>query len=373
MFFVSDKVLVKRLLRAMRITTVIMLVGCMHVAAKTSSQVITFSGKNVPLKIVFAEIRKQAGFTVAYNADLISVKDVVTVNAVNTPLEEFLDQMLTPQRIDYLIKRNTIFLSRSVNHATEEVQPREVDEKIEGRVVDENGQPLIGATVKGKRSHAIAVTNENGQFSIKIASGEILICTYVGHDTREIRLTDAMLTRGSVTIALTKSITALDEVEIVNKGYYAESKRFLTGNVSKVTAKEIEKQPVSNPLAALMGRVPGLQIIQQTGVPGGNFQVRIRGQNSLRGKHRFIGLQTHATFNEGSFNGGFIRVGIHVKLRPQYHDTHTPLHVYNKRNIFFRNLEVGFSLDGYATFIGAEGGGIGYRTCCVQPHRAPIR
>ena len=281
MFFVSDKVLVKRLLRAMRITTVIMLVGCMHVAAKTSSQVITFSGKNVPLKIVFAEIRKQAGFTVAYNADLISVKDVVTVNAVNTPLEEFLDQMLTPQRIDYLIKRNTIFLSRSVNHATEEVQPREVDEKIEGRVVDENGQPLIGATVKGKRSHAIAVTNENGQFSIKIASGEILICTYVGHDTREIRLTDAMLTRGSVTIALTKSITALDEVEIVNKGYYAESKRFLTGNVSKVTAKEIEKQPVSNPLAALMGRVPGLQIIQQTGVPGGNFQVRIRGQNSL--------------------------------------------------------------------------------------------
>ena len=57
---------------------------------------------------------------------------------MNTPLEEFLEEMLTPQRIDYLIKRNTIFLSRSVNHATEEVQPQEVDEKIEGTFFPEN-------------------------------------------------------------------------------------------------------------------------------------------------------------------------------------------------------------------------------------------
>jgi hypothetical protein len=69
---------------------------------------------------------------------------------------------------------------------------------------------------------------------------------------------------------------------VVNKGYYMESRRTLTGNVGKVTSKEIERQPVSNPLATLVGRVAGLDIVQESGLPGTGFTVRIRGLNSVR-------------------------------------------------------------------------------------------
>ncbi len=68
---------------------------------------------------------------------------------------------------------------------------------------------------------------------------------------------------------------------VVNKGYYSESKKLSTGNVSKVGAKVIEQQPVTNVMGALIGRVPGLEVTQGGGVPGAGFKIRIRGQNSI--------------------------------------------------------------------------------------------
>ncbi len=76
------------------------------------------------------------------------------------------------------------------------------------------------------------------------------------------------------------SPSQLDEVQYI--AYSKSSPRFQTGNVSSVKAKDIEKQPVNNPLLALQGRVPGLFIQQSNGLPGGAIKVRIQGQNSIR-------------------------------------------------------------------------------------------
>src|SRR5690606_7475154 len=83
-----------------------------------------------------------------------------------------------------------------------------------------------------------------------------------------------------VNVTLQEDISSLEEVTI-NAGYYATTKESQTGSIAKITFEQIEKQPVSNPLAALQARVPGLEIVQMNGVPGGNFQVRIRGTNSI--------------------------------------------------------------------------------------------
>src|SRR5690606_32924282 len=74
--------------------------------------------------------------------------------------------------------------------------------------------------------------------------------------------------------------TSLREV-VINAGYYSTTDRERTGSISRVTADEIEKQPVNNPLEALQGRMTGVQITQNSGSPGGGFEVRIRGQNSI--------------------------------------------------------------------------------------------
>src|SRR5690606_12986592 len=68
----------------------------------------------------------------------------------------------------------------------------------------------------------------------------------------------------------------------INAGYYKVSDKEKTGSIVRVTAAEIENQPVSNPLAAMQGRMAGVNIVQNTGVPGGGFSVRIRGRNSIR-------------------------------------------------------------------------------------------
>ena len=84
--------------------------------------------------------------------------------------------------------------------------------------------------------------------------------------------------RSKINVHLVEDITALDEVEI-NAGYYNTTRRESTGNISRVTAEEIELQPVVSPLQALQGRMAGVEIIPG-GIPGAAPTIRIRGQNS---------------------------------------------------------------------------------------------
>ena len=154
-------------------------------------------------------------------------------------------------------------------------------------MTDENGEPLAGANVMIKGTKKGTITDANGNFTLNGVQGDVLVISSVGFETQEVKVKG----RSELGIAVLKvSRSELDEV-VVNKGYYYESKRLSTGNVSTVKAEEIEKQPVNNPLLALQGRVPGLEITQTTGIPGGAVKVQIRGQNSIgiyKGNDPFI-------------------------------------------------------------------------------------
>src|SRR6202035_919559 len=109
----------------------------------------------------------------------------------------------------------------------------------------------------------------------------ILVISHIGYAPKEFKIGSAYIASGKLpfSIALEISNSPLDEVQII--AYGQTTRRLNTGNVYKVTASEIEKQPIANFLQALEGRVPGLLITQQSGVPGSNFTVQIRGQNSI--------------------------------------------------------------------------------------------
>src|SRR5690606_23498055 len=87
--------------------------------------------------------------------------------------------------------------------------------------------------------------------------------------------------KSTINVLMQLDATALDQV-VINAGYYKVSDKEKTSSIARITAKEIENQPVSNPLAAMQGRMAGVNIMQNTGVPGGGFSVRIRGRNSIR-------------------------------------------------------------------------------------------
>ena len=86
--------------------------------------------------------------------------------------------------------------------------------------------------------------------------------------------------RTQIDIQLQEDVTAIAEV-IINAGYYSVKERERTGSIVKITAKEIGSQPVTNPLEALQGRITGVDIVQNTGTPGGGFELKIRGRNSI--------------------------------------------------------------------------------------------
>ena len=148
---------------------------------------------------------------------------------------------------------------------------------IHGRVVDENDKPLSGAIITVKETSQSMVTSSKGLFTIQAEEGQTLIISRAGYDDREIVVSSDK----KPTIQLELSLASLLNTVIVNKGYYTTTQKLNTGNVSTISAAEIEEQPVANPLAALEGRAPGVVVTQSNGLPGADFSVRIRGQNSI--------------------------------------------------------------------------------------------
>ena len=149
---------------------------------------------------------------------------------------------------------------------------------VSGKVISAaSGVAIEGVTVTNKRTRIHAFTDRLGDYRIPARPDDILTYSFVGYVTAE----EEIAGRERITVALDSAENTLAEVEI-NAGYYTTTRRTSTGNISRVTAEEIERQPVTNVLGALIGRMPGVNIVQDNGIAGGSFTVRIRGENSLR-------------------------------------------------------------------------------------------
>lgn len=147
---------------------------------------------------------------------------------------------------------------------------------ITGTVRDSQGV-LPGVNVQLKNKSVGTFTDGDGKFQITASSDAILVFSSIGYLTVEVLLG----LETNLNITLQPDETALEEV-LVNAGYYKVKDKERTGSIAKITAKDIETQPVTNVLASMQGRMAGVNITQTTGVPGGGFEIQIRGLNSLR-------------------------------------------------------------------------------------------
>ncbi|WP_034887658.1 SusC/RagA family TonB-linked outer membrane protein [Gillisia sp. Hel_I_29] len=174
-----------------------------------------------------------------------------------------------------------IFLSKSAMAATTTALPLQ-QQKISGVVTDPNGIPILGVTVTIKNTLQGTVTNLDGEYKISAPGNAILVFSFVGFKKVEIPLEENTV----INIQLEEDIAALGEVQI-NAGYYNTTRRESTGNISRVTAEEIELQPVVSPLQALQGRMAGVEITSGGANPGAASTIRIRGINSLRAEGNY--------------------------------------------------------------------------------------
>lgn len=147
---------------------------------------------------------------------------------------------------------------------------------VQGRVVDESGEPMIGVAVTNKDGNTLGVTDADGRYSIELNSPTKLKFTFVGSETITIDAKKAT----QKDIVMRQTATALDDVVVV--GYGTQKKINLTGAVQSINSKDILRANVSNGSSALQGIVPGLTAVQNSGQPGNDqASLKLRGLGSL--------------------------------------------------------------------------------------------
>lgn len=148
--------------------------------------------------------------------------------------------------------------------------------QVSGKVLDENGDPLIGAGVIDKNNPGKGtVTDVDGKFSISIAPDGFIEFSYIGYDTR----IEPVGSRSEISIALNPKTSTLDDVVVI--GYGTSKKGDLTGSVSVIQMDELQSSASSNVAQALQGRVAGAAFTSQTGAPGEAGTIQIRGSRSI--------------------------------------------------------------------------------------------
>lgn len=232
-------------------------------------QLITFSVKNERLEKVFLLIEQQSDHHFIYTTEQIEKAKPVTLSVSNEQLSSVLDKCFSGQPLLYNINEKNITVKEKKVVASER--------PLRGKILDQDGNPVRGVTVNIKGTPLVVASDANGEFGFDNAPLNVtLILTSVEIELLEWFVGDLSFVEMRVSI----KVGVLDETIV--KGYYQVSRRLNTGTVDKISAEVIQTQAVSNPLATLQGRIPGLFITQSNGLPGASFSVLLRGRNSLQ-------------------------------------------------------------------------------------------
>jgi len=308
-------------LQIMRISSILIFLQLFAVylfaAHDTNAQLISIATDRASVREVFSQIEKQAKFTFSYQESTIKETPTITLYIKNKQLTEVLFELskktdlnfkqigkviaVTKIKKDGPQKENGLHLKPI--KAVQDYEMISTQDTIRGKVINESREPLIGASVAVKGTKTVAITGNDGGFVLpNTEKNATLIITYVGYESREVNANN------TANVILDKKNSYLDEVQVIPYG--TTTRRLNTGSISNVSAKEIEQQPVANPLGALVGRVPGLVVIQQSGVPGSSFTVQIRGRNSIRQGSQPLILIDGIPFAAGNENIGLISSAI---------------------------------------------------------------
>lgn len=262
----------------MRLTFYLLTAVFIQVYASGNAQNITISGKDLTLKQVFNEVKKQTGYGLFAKKELLANARVINLSAYNRPLKEVLDEIFKNQPLDYTIQGKNIILSRKpVIRSIADSIMQAVPVKI--RVVDSSGAPLIGASISLRNGKQLGITNTDGTITLNLEEGNVIVAAFIGFATQRVTVSREALSDGSLTIKLYTSETQLTGVEItVNTGYQTLSRERSAGSFGKPDLDVMRNRSSSmDIIQRLEGLVPGLTI---NNAPGGSG-VLIRGLSSI--------------------------------------------------------------------------------------------
>src|SRR5690606_21843362 len=268
--FRTEYRLSNRFILMMKLIVFLTLLNIHSVVATGYTQRITIASKQILLEDVFREIRKQSGYNIIVGTQLLNEQQKIDLNLQNATVEEALHQSLKGQPLSYEIRTKNIIIKPAPS--VKEKQER----LLQGQVRDEQGQPVIGAsiTIKGELGKSTK-TNDRGIFSLEVAQGQIITVSFVGFEKQEIGIRNQQ----HLQITLLQEQTGVDEVVVI--GYGTQKRSNVIAPVSTMQADGIEERPITRVDQALVGQMAGVHVKQTTGVPGKGFSVQVRGSGSI--------------------------------------------------------------------------------------------
>jgi TonB-linked SusC/RagA family outer membrane protein len=255
----------------MKLTAIIIIAALTNVSAKGYSQIVTLHQKNTTVAKVLRSIEKQTGYHFLYDKQDISKAGDINIEVANVSLEEALDQCFKDQPLTYKIFQQTIVVKKKDAGIVNAIAAF----KVQGIVSDAKG-PLPGVSVKVKGSDVGTVTDVNGKYSLNAPDGNgTLVFSFVGYTTQEV----AIANKSRLDVTLVENQKALSEVVVV--GYGTQKRVDLTGSVGSVSAKQLQDRPAINVEQELAGKIAGVNVSTNSGAPGGETKIRIRGYSSI--------------------------------------------------------------------------------------------
>lgn len=237
---------------------------------------ITLNLQNAPLTAALQAIEKQTGYTFSYSDNVVAGGKAVSLKAENATIKTVLDKMAQATGLEYSMMPNDVIVVSKSKNNKETSKGTSLGKPLTGVVLDENGEPVIGASVVLKKTGRGVTTNIDGQFSLaNVAMGDVVNISYIGYMPQSFTIKNA----AHLSVQLTPSASNLDEVVVI--GYGAQRKRDVTTSISSIKGDDLTDMPANSVEQALVGRMPGVQITQGTGMPGGGTSIKVRGTGTI--------------------------------------------------------------------------------------------
>lgn len=249
------------------------------IAVGIQAQQLTIRLNRVTVREAMEEVKKQSGYNFIFATSDVDVRQLITVNAVNQPIEAVVKQIIEKQALQFDIKEKSIVLKK----AEVPVAPRQHSVRLSGRVVDDKGVPVIGASVVIRETNLGTITDIDGNFKLSgivdAARPELLV-SYIGYITQQL----PVRSQTEFEIKLTEDTKLLTEVVVTAMGIERNSKS-LTYATQTLGGQELTRAKDANFINSLQGKMSGLIITPNAGGAGSASKILLRGNSSIEGNN----------------------------------------------------------------------------------------
>ena len=217
---------------------------------------VTINVQNKPIKEILKTIESKTEYRFFYNEGLKGLDKVSSLKVTNVSIDEALNSLLANSEVTYKTESNNV-IALTTNAKAKELAVN--DETVSGNVIDEKGVPIIGATVLVKGMRTGTITDVNGNFSLKAATGDVLVVSYIGYTTKEMKIGS----QNNIRIVLSEDVKSLSEVVVTALGIKREQKA-LGYSVQAVEGDILQTVKGVDMATSLTGKVAGLMVKNST-------------------------------------------------------------------------------------------------------------